>query len=182
MIVLGVDPGTVTGLAAYDANARQLLKVESWTILEAMQQVLIWRDVSALALVIFEDARRRTYFGKMDAEQAKYGAAVREGVGAVKRDCAIWEEFLTAHQIPFEGRTPRNTKMKAEPFRLLTNWAGKTNEHSRDAALIVHGMNAPMVQAKLIALSNGRAGPEAAGSVHSGRRTGNGRRRRNSPG
>jgi hypothetical protein len=37
---------------------------------------------------------------------------------------------------------PKNaiTKMKAEYFRQLTGYKGKTSEHGRDAAMLVYGM------------------------------------------
>jgi len=31
-------------------------------------------------------------------------------------------------------------KMDAEPFNRLTNWKGKTNEHARDAEMLVFGL------------------------------------------
>jgi hypothetical protein len=32
------------------------------------------------------------------------------------------------------------TKIKAEAFKRLTGWQGQTNEHSRDAAMMVFGL------------------------------------------
>lgn len=177
MIVIGLDPGTCTGFGVWDAINRKLLKVESWTILQAMQQVLIWRDVSNLALVIFEDARLTRIGGG-----ATFGQAERlQGVGSVKRDCAIWEEFLTAQGIPFLGRTPRNTKIDAEKFAQLTGWTERSNEHGRDGAMIVHGLNVPMIEANVRAASDGRPADKAR-SLLGRSRPRAGRRRRNSPG
>lgn len=173
MIVLGIDPGVETGIAAWDVLERRLLAVESGGILEVMQKVLTWRDVSDLRLVIFEDARLRTFFGKMDAKFEKYGAAVREGAGSAKRDAAIWEEFCTRYALPFEARRPRNTKIKAPEFQRLTGWNSQTNEHSRDAAMIVHGLNGPMLQGKLLALADASTRPATDRA-----RTGRGKPRR----
>jgi len=176
-VVLGIDPGTTTGLAVWDLTDRQLLKVESFTILQAMQQVLIWRDVSELVLVIFEDARITRLGGG-----STFGKKERlQGVGSIKRDCAIWEEFLTSHAIAFEAKKARTTKVEAKPFEQLTGWTGKTNNHARDAAMIVHGLNEPIVNAKLLALKDASARTHQAGPAHPRRRTGYSRRRRNSP-
>jgi hypothetical protein len=98
-------------------------------------------------IVIFEDARQRRWFGSRDRNQIKYGAGVREGVGSVKRDCLIWEEFLLDLGVPFIARSPKSgsTKKNARHFEVLTGWKARTNEHARDAALIVYGLNTPMV-------------------------------------
>lgn len=158
MILIGIDPGTQTGLARWSTAPQQLQRVECLTILQAMRVVELEACQRAPDLfVIFEDARKRKWYGKMDAEQKKYGAGVREGVGYVKRDCAIWEEFLRGLGVAFEMRYPSATKMKAEPFARLTGWTGRTNEHARDAAMIVFGLNDSIARAKVIAFRDGHS-------------------------
>jgi hypothetical protein len=141
VLVVGIDPGVTTGFAMWDARSRALIVVTSYGIVRAM------REVQALApqtpLVIFEDARKRTWFSNRDENQKKYGAGVREGAGSVKRDSSIWEEFLVDCGVPFKSKTP-GTKRNAPYFEQLTGWRAQTNQHARDAALIVYGLNLPM--------------------------------------
>ena len=163
MIVVGIDPGVETGIAMWDAQLRELRKVESHSILESMDLVLQWRNIHHVALVIFEDARLRKWrgsFGELDEKTSKYGAGVREGVGSVKRDCSIWQEFLTRHRIPFEARYPRNTKLEPEEFERVTGWKGRTNKHARDAAMVVHGLNRPMAQGLLRVIEERKNTPQ----------------------
>jgi len=161
MIVIGIDPGTVTGLAAWDTVERKLLKVESHRILAAMRWVASWNP----GLVVFEDARKRGCFDRMDEQQRKYGAAVREGAGSVKRDCAIWEEFLLERNIPHNGRAPRLTKKDRDQFHVLTGWTARTNEHGRDAALVVVGLNNPMAEGMVRAWQQRPNGTKYSSSV-----------------
>ena len=46
------------------------------------------------------------------------------------------------HGIDFEAVPPKNnkTKMTAEAFERMTGWKGRTNEHGRDAAMLVYGL------------------------------------------
>jgi hypothetical protein len=145
VIVIGLDPGVSTGFATWSAQTRQLLEVRSMLLHEAMTEVAKRHAAGELALVIFEDARKRRCFGRADLNQLKYGAAVREGAGAAKRDAKIWDDFLTSIGVPFLARAPRGTKKKTPHFELLTGWKGRTNEHGRDAALVVYGLNVPIV-------------------------------------
>lgn len=145
MIVLGLDPGVNTGFATWNAQTRQLLEVRSMLLHEAMAEVAKRHAAGELSLVVFEDARRRKWFGKMDQQQGKYGAAVREGAGSAKRDAKIWDDFLTKLGVPFLARAPHSTKKKAQQFQQLTGWTDRTNEHARDAAMIVLGLNVPIV-------------------------------------
>jgi hypothetical protein len=156
VIVVGIDPGTVTGFAVWDAAERKLWRVESMMLHQAMTAVLDIRAQKGTRgmplepgqlLVIFEDARTlRISGGRMENEQKKYGAAVREGVGSIKRDCAIWEEFLEDHGIAYQCKkwTRGTTKWDADYFKRTTGWVGTTNNHARDAAVIVFGLNLPM--------------------------------------
>lgn len=146
MIILGLDPGSHTGFATWNAKSRVFVEIGSMLIHEAMTEVQERYARGELSLVIFEDARQRRWFGKMDREQAKYGSAVREGAGAAKRDAAIWADFLRSVDVPHIAKAPRAglTKLNAAAFQGVTGWGQRTNEHARDAAMLVHGLNVPM--------------------------------------
>ena len=135
LVVIGIDPGVATGLALWNTKRKAFTRVESCLIHEAMATVRHWHDEGWLSHVVFEDARLRTgYFGK----NAK---AKQQGAGSVKRDCTIWADFLGGHGIPFKTVSPRakGAKVDAETFIRLTAWVGRTNEHGRDAAMLVIG-------------------------------------------
>jgi hypothetical protein len=82
--------------------------------------------------VTYEDARLRTWFG------AK-GREALQGAGSVKRDCGIWAELLGTLKIPYKAVSPQSKgrKLDAAQFAKLTGWTGRTNEHARDAAMLV---------------------------------------------
>ena len=142
-ILIGIDTGVHTGFAvAIDrGNGGELEQVESLSITQAMEKIQdrINLDGKDNIFLYIEDARKRTWFGSMDARQAKSGAGVREGVGSVKRDAQIWEDWCKENQINFKMIHPKNnsTKYKADTFKKITGWTGRTNEHARDAAMLV---------------------------------------------
>lgn len=146
MIAIGVDPGVHTGFAVWHALDRKFLQVRELRIHRALAEVDILATAFPEFVVIFEDARLRKFYGSADQRQAKYGAAIREGVGSVKRDSAIWEEFLEDRGFAYSARLPMNTKWSAEKFRLVTGWDQRTNEHARDAGTIVYGLAPGNVQ------------------------------------
>lgn len=146
MIAIGVDPGVHTGFAVWHSQEKRFLQVRELKIHRALAEVEILATAFPELVVIFEDARKRQWFGGADARQAKYGAAIREGVGSVKRDCTIWEEYLEDRALPYSARLPMNTKWPAERFRMTTGWSERTNEHARDAGMLVYGMPFSLVQ------------------------------------
>lgn len=134
-LVAGIDPGVKTGVAIWDCEKKKFTLVESMSIVRAMAflepQLGAHGDID---LIRFEDARKRQWFGKS-------GREVLQGAGSVKRDCKIWQEFCEYYGIKFEAVAPAKgqTKWNAERFKHITKWTGRTNEHSRDAAVLVFG-------------------------------------------
>ena len=131
---IGIDSGVNTGFAVWDAKLKCFDSIESTQIHRAIDWVknLYSYNIIEPIHVRVEDARQRNWFGKS-------GKEVLQGVGSVKRDAKIWEDFLTDNGISFEMVAPKNntTKLKAESFKNITKWEGKTNEHGRDAAMLV---------------------------------------------
>ena len=140
MIYIGIDPGTHTGVAVWDTLQEKFLYLDTCPIHKALMDVLQWKmiftDKKEDLMVVFEDARQRTWFGK-----DKNASAKLQGAGSIKRDCSIWEDFLTDYGIPFRAVPPQKgcTKWDDKYFKMVTGWKGKTSNHSRDAAILVFG-------------------------------------------
>jgi hypothetical protein len=131
MILIGIDPGVHTGFAI--VNNRHLTDVLCMPACEAEAKVLDWHKwYPNLLMVYFEDARMRNWFGNK-------GREALQGAGSIKRDCQRWEEWLKYYNVPHVAVAPRNnkTKLDAAQFRRITGWEGRTNEHSRDAGMLI---------------------------------------------
>lgn len=135
MIWIGIDPGVHTGFAVWDSGKRRFLKVETLAIHEALDYVKELHSSNPSLCVVFEDARQRKWYGNCDTH------AKQQGAGSIKRECGIWEDFLTDHAISFRAVAPGKgmTKMSSDYFKTITGWKGRTSNHARDAALLVFG-------------------------------------------
>lgn len=136
--VIGIDPGVTTGYAIRDTLKGKYEAVASDTIVAVMQFVLDWVMFNDV-FVRVEDARLRRWIPKAKTESRERGR--NQGAGSIKRDCQIWDEFLTKHNIPHEFVAPKDnkTKLDSKKFALYTGWKGRTNKHSRDAAAMLLG-------------------------------------------
>lgn len=137
-LYIGIDPGTHTGVAVWDKTSRRIDVVDTMTITRALELVAanveLCKAFGGEVVVFMEDARKRTWFGNA-------GRAKLQGAGSIKRDCAIWETFCEELGVECRKIAPKNnyTKLTAKQFKTLTNWAGRTSDHSRDAAMLVFG-------------------------------------------
>lgn len=131
--IVGIDTGVSTGFAIYDCEARKIIAVETLMIHEALFKVEALPP-SHIKLRI-EDARLRKW--------VKGGREKLQGVGSVKRDAKIWEEFCIDKGIAYELVAPKNNKTKVpqEYFEKLTGWHKKCSNHARDAVFLCIGVH-----------------------------------------
>ena len=142
-ILIGIDPGEHTGIAVWDTARQQFRDVLTLPLHRALEYVrrenlaLLANSPNGRFLVVFEDARLRTWFPR-ERSNAEYRGRLM-GAGAAKRDARIWEEFLTDLHIPYEAHKPQagGTKWDAGYWARVTGWKGRTSQHARDAALLV---------------------------------------------
>ena len=128
-ILIGIDPGVNTGVAVWDGE--KLTYCKSHNIVEAAQLVKEYADNYNIK-VYFEDARQRHWFGSSGREKLM-------GAGSVRRDSQIWETICQVLNIPYQMVAPKDntTKLSANMFKIYTGWKGTSNEHGRDAAMLV---------------------------------------------
>lgn len=134
MILIGIDTGVITGLGVIIGQDKQAV---SMPIHKAMAFVESLVDEDPVHIRV-EDARKRKWFGNNSS-------AKKQGAGSVKRDAKIWEDFLTDLQkesndlLTFEMIHPIKgaTKLNQQLFKQMTGITTRTNEHARDAFMMV---------------------------------------------
>lgn len=151
MIYIGIDTGVHTGIAVWDSRKREFIHIGCVAIHEAMNWVRQWLKCAQTdktgIVVRVEDPRQRTWFGteRMSREEERKRL---QGVGSVKRDAGIWDAYLSdlfskaTVSATYEMVAPKRnvTKLTGERFKAITKWQGRTNEHGRDAAMLIFGM------------------------------------------
>ena len=132
---IGIDTGVNTGVAVWQDG--ELLAVESMTITQAMRFIQDFDNKRGIVKLYIEDARKWIGFhGKTKATQSRL-----QGAGSVKRDAKIWEDWCkeNGYEVVFVKPMGKGLKKSADEFKRITGWQGRTNEHARDAAMIVYG-------------------------------------------
>ena len=133
---IGIDCGVNTGFAIWSVESGKLIQVCSMPIHKAIFRIMEFIVEGKKVKVFIEDARLRKWFGN-NSESKKQGA------GSVKRDSKIWEDFCNDMNIPFYLVNPKDnkTKLDSKSFKMLTGWNGQTNNHGRDAGMLVFQRN-----------------------------------------
>ena len=132
--VIGIDPGVNTGFAVWNRERKEFVVITCDKIHEIMVMVKLFQQNLGTENIFIrlEDARLRTWFGNS-------GRGQLQGAGSIKRDCGIWQDFLEDLGLQYELVPPKKnrTKVSAEWFKATTKYTGRTNNHARDAAMLV---------------------------------------------
>jgi hypothetical protein len=137
-LMIGIDPGTHTGYAAFHVPLNMLTSVKSMGIIAAMELVYgthkTYKEIGKSIHVYVEDTR------KLRLPKAMQSKGRERGAGSVARDMSIWAEFLEYHEIPHTmcGLSPKEFRQSTDEwFRKKTGWDKRTNEHGRCAAGLI---------------------------------------------
>lgn len=131
--VIGIDAGVNTGLAY--RNNKGETEMLSLPIHKAMEWIRLKHEEDDVAMIVVEDARKRKWFGANSYAKA-------QGAGSIKRDSKIWDDYLKDLGVKYRMIHPLKggTKWKADRFKKTFGITQRTNEHSRDAYLLIAGI------------------------------------------
>lgn len=145
-IFLGIDGGVTTGVALWSRKENKLVDVCSfsfWDAIRYFDKIVKMADGMGVTAVVEDPRLIRPVFGKKSdfSRKQTYGK-ISQDVGAMKAYTALMVEWLHEKNIPTILVKPSQytkTKLDAKTFKNMTKWDKKTNEHSRDAAMLVWG-------------------------------------------
>lgn len=134
--LIGIDPGIVCGVAVIGRSDGKFSTVQSCKLHELFELILALQPSGTF--VYIENPNTWVPFRKLAPGVAEMR---RSGAGAVKQSYKHIIEFLEDNGIEYRHTRLQGNykKVTAEWFRNQTGWAGKTNEHGRDAAMLIFG-------------------------------------------
>lgn len=129
--ILGIDPGANTGVAHIVGG--ELTKLQ--TI--APHEIERTLREAAPDRVVFEDSRLQSHIWTKADGIAKV-AKIARNVGEIDAWCRLITAVCGELGIPAHGISPKSkgAKTKEVDFIAATGWQGRSNEHTRDAAMV----------------------------------------------
>ena len=145
MILIGIDPDK--GWAEYDTVTKKLLDVETvdfWGIITRIMTTtqLIGDEAKIYCEAPQKNAPVWTKGKTITKDVLAIKMKIAQDVGRNKCKAELIGEYCLRNNIRFEFVKPTKkslTKLKAEDFKKITGYEGRTSEHGRDAAMLVYG-------------------------------------------
>lgn len=133
MLILGIDPGANTGVAAFtDGKLVHLATIAPHEIERTLRE-------AKPARVVFEDSRLQSHAWTAQSKAARGAAlATARSLGQVDAWCRLITNVCAELGIPAHGISPaaKGPKRGAENFAAYTGWQDRSNQHERDAAMV----------------------------------------------
>lgn len=129
---IGIDPGMNNGFAIYDRQLAEITHCTSLPLHVLFDTLKSWQknDIE----VFIENPNTWIGFKGKKADNARL-----QGAGAVKQTYRHIVEFLDDYAIPYTPTKLQGNlkKVSRDYFSKVTGYNDRTNEHARDAAMIV---------------------------------------------
>lgn len=147
MIFIGIDTGATTGIAVWDSEKKELIEVRSsdfWGvhdyIFDKYHDPIMIRGARPVTVII--ELPGKFLYRKNNKYEEKVKRKIAVDYGGTRREAELLQgrfESLGFKVILLQPGKKSGTKMKAPAFKKLTGWKERTNEHGRDAAMLVFG-------------------------------------------
>lgn len=137
MIYIGIDCGKNTGIAiCYDGKIK-LINSDFWHAFHYIKDTF---DTEKTKVIIEDPSKIRTIYAKNRHQSKMATAKIAQDVGGVKRESELLADGLEWAGFLVERVKPNNTKKDAKTIKRITGYGGRSNEHTRDALMLVYGL------------------------------------------
>jgi antitoxin component of RelBE/YafQ-DinJ toxin-antitoxin module len=137
MIYIGIDPDTQkSGVCYYRTGAKMdLYNLDFWSAIKFIETV---QNADVEYKVIIEGGWLNKK-SNWHAAQGRAAEKIAKNVGMNHQVGILIAEYCEHNGIPYEVVKPTKSKVNAKTFKSITGYEGRTNQETRDAAMLVFG-------------------------------------------
>lgn len=136
MIKIGIDPDVdKSGICVFSTNYKKIVELKNepfFTILEILDGYQLMFDV-----VVYVEAGWLINKSNWHKDQGQLRRErIAKNVGANHQIGKLFEQYCIEQNISYKLIKPKG-KIDAKRFKMITGWAGRTNQDMRDACMLV---------------------------------------------
>lgn len=130
-VILGIDPGSATGVATYIGG--KLVHLDTIEPHEIAARIELARP----SRVILEDSRLQSAVWTTSTSKAA-AAKMARNLGEIDAWCKLIVAVCAGLDIPAHSVSPlgKGQKMAVDQFQHITGWSKPSNQHERDGAMV----------------------------------------------
>jgi hypothetical protein len=140
-LFIGIDPGVETGYAVWSRSAGRFTELQTLSFWEAYDRITSFPTDGVEVFIENPDSKRAMYVRTEAVEFQRQRERVAKNIGSNRREASLLIERLIALGYRVTAVSPtKEAKWNAQIFKRLTNYQGRTSQHTRDAGRLVFGM------------------------------------------
>ena len=136
---VGIDTGKNTGLAVWDSEKKRFDLIKPCDFHDCIYAI-VGNYPPRYTVIRVELSQTKAVWHKGKRTDMKKNNTIAVNVGMVRRESELMLEMLTMAGYKVIPVKPSG-KIDANVFEKITGYKGRTNQHTRDAAMMVYGMN-----------------------------------------
>jgi hypothetical protein len=143
-LLIGIDPGIHTGFAVKRTDKNEFAELSTYTFWEAIDRIKFYlSNFYPPTKIIIEDPNlnRPTFHSKVKGEKRREN--ISQKVGMNKRDAQLIIEYCELWGIEVHRVKPSKhsgVNLTHYHFQMMTKYSGRTNQHMRDAGMLIWGL------------------------------------------
>ncbi len=140
-IVIGIDPGISTRVCVWDTDNMKFLHFSTlsfWPTITVLSKYR--REYGDGLAVVIEDPNlnKAMHWGNKGSVKGFNPATkIAQNVGQNKKEAELIIKYLESNGVKFQAIKPTSKKVNAEQFKSFSGYEGRTNQHVRDAGMLV---------------------------------------------
>lgn len=140
-IYIGIDPGVDTGICIWDADKKvivDLITLNFWSVIDLVLYYQKLKD-TVLTVVVEDPNLNKAIHWNQKKSVGGLNAATKiaQNVGMNKKEASLILQYLKINDFQYKAIKPTARKVTASYFKQLTGYEKRTNQHCRDAAMLV---------------------------------------------
>lgn len=144
---IAIDPGVSTGMAVWDSYLKQIVDIwttDFWGCIDYIEDFREKHNMFDIKVVIENPNGNKPVFFKKGVNSQAMARKVGQDVGSNKREASLLIEYFERKHIAYTAIVPKKKstgsgKITQEYFKKLSGWTKRTNQHERDAAMMILG-------------------------------------------
>lgn len=137
-IYVGIDPGVNTGVAVWNPTTKkfdQMLTLDFWQTLSFIEK----NNHKDVFFVLENPDLIKPMYGKKSSIQKKeVRDAINQRIGKNKAMALLYLEYLEIQGANYISIKPVSKKKNKSVFQKITGYSQRTNQHVRDAGMLVY--------------------------------------------
>ena len=137
--LIGIDAGKDTGMCFYNTDRKEVCDLKTTDFFGCIHELKMLKNLSVKVYIEDPNLNKPVFITEtMKKKAVQVALRKAQNVGMNKREASLLIQWMKENGIDYETIRPTQKKLNDEQFRRITGYNKRSNQHVRDAAMLVY--------------------------------------------